>query len=181
MNVDSAIFQFLYGFSNRSPAADNIVVFLAVYLPIILVVLAGFYILLSEREHREKAVAFISALFAFTLSRIFIGESLRALFPRERPMLALQLQSLFPEASYSFPSGHALTLFAVGGILFAYNRKLGVWYFAIASLACIARIAAGVHYPSDILGGALIGLASAWFTLRYITPHLRVKLGILPR
>ena len=61
----------------------------------------------------------------------------------------------------SFPSSHAVNNFAVA-TLFAWSFPSGRWYFfGWATLVALSRPAVGVHYPSDILGGALIGCAVA--------------------
>jgi undecaprenyl-diphosphatase len=63
----------------------------------------------------------------------------------------------------SFPSSHALYLFATSiSVYFARHDHLGAWLIFIALVISTARIAAGVHYPSDILGGAILGLLIAY-------------------
>ncbi|MCE9541189.1 phosphatase PAP2 family protein [Candidatus Kaiserbacteria bacterium] len=179
MNVDGAAFFFLYGFSGHSQTVDSLLVFLSIYLPIILVVAAIFYMVLAAYPRREKEAAFISGLLSVALSRVAAGETIRFFLPRERPMFAMHLQPLFPEDSSSFPSGHALALFAVGGMLYAYNKKAGVLFNVLALAVCIARVASGVHYPSDILAGALIGSGCAWLVWQYATPYIRSRLQTL--
>ena len=53
-------------------------------------------------------------------------------------------------------------------------KKLGKFFYVATILMTLARIAAGVHYPSDILAGMIIGIACGWFTFKYITPLLKV-------
>jgi undecaprenyl-diphosphatase len=60
----------------------------------------------------------------------------------------------------SFPSGHAAIFFAIATAVYLYNKKLGIWFFVVAILMGMARIFVGVHWPSDILGGAVIGIIS---------------------
>ena len=57
----------------------------------------------------------------------------------------------------SFPSSHAVNNFAVCTMLSYYYPKWKWWFFGWASLTALSRPAVGVHYPSDILGGAIIG------------------------
>ncbi|HEY3697105.1 phosphatase PAP2 family protein [Phenylobacterium sp.] len=61
----------------------------------------------------------------------------------------------------SFPSDHAGLLFGVACSLFLVNRTLGLLGFLIAGVAGLARIYLGLHYPTDVLGGAFLGIASA--------------------
>lgn len=82
----------------------------------------------------------------------------------------------------SFPSSHAVNNFAVATLLTFFYRKWGWALFGWASLVSLSRVAVGVHYPSDILGGALIGTAVAALVLwlwalagRTIAPWLRLS------
>jgi undecaprenyl-diphosphatase len=57
----------------------------------------------------------------------------------------------------SFPSSHAVNNFAAA-TLFAWFYRRGLWaFFAWAAIVAISRVAVGVHYPSDVIGGAAIG------------------------
>lgn len=46
--------------------------------------------------------------------------------------------------------------------IFLYNKKWGVWFFFGAILMNISRVMAGVHYPSDIVGGAIVGVVVSY-------------------
>jgi undecaprenyl-diphosphatase len=61
----------------------------------------------------------------------------------------------------SFPSSHAVNNFAVATLLSTYFRRWRWWFFSWAALVALSRPAVGVHYPSDILGGAAIGVCVA--------------------
>jgi undecaprenyl-diphosphatase len=61
----------------------------------------------------------------------------------------------------SFPSSHAVNNFAVATLLSTYYRRWQWWFFGWAALVALSRPAVGVHYPSDILGGAAIGACVA--------------------
>lgn len=61
----------------------------------------------------------------------------------------------------SFPSSHTYVAFAVATSIFLYGHKrLGLLLFIIAILVAISRVGAGFHYPSDIIGGAMLGIFS---------------------
>jgi undecaprenyl-diphosphatase len=73
------------------------------------------------------------------------------------------ISPLINESGSSFPSAHAAWFFALAMTVWYANRKWGWWYFALATVMGIARIYAGVHWPFDIIGGAVIGIASGIF------------------
>jgi len=53
-------------------------------------------------------------------------------------------------------------------VVYLYNKKWGIGFFIATILITLGRVMAGVHYPSDILGGALVGVAVA-YTVLYLT------------
>jgi membrane-associated phospholipid phosphatase len=70
-------------------------------------------------------------------------------------------------AIQSFPSGHAATAAGLAVIL-THVAPRGRWFFAgLALAACVQRIAAGAHWPSDVLAGAAIGVLTAQLIVRY--------------
>lgn len=67
---------------------------------------------------------------------------------------------------YSFPSGHAESGFAVATLIFLHNKKLGLAALILASSLAFSRLYLYVHFPSDIFGGILIGVALAILTYK---------------
>jgi undecaprenyl-diphosphatase len=71
----------------------------------------------------------------------------------------------------SFPSSHAVNNFAMATVFAFYYRRWRYAFFSWAALIALSRVFVGVHYPSDILGGALVGgivalaIISAWHTV----------------
>ncbi len=61
----------------------------------------------------------------------------------------------------SFPSDHATAAFAIAVSILLRNRPIGLLTLAMAFVVAVGRVAVGVHYPSDVLGGALLGTAAA--------------------
>ncbi len=86
---------------------------------------------------------------------------LKEFFERIRPCNALSdvITPLGCTGSYSFPSNHAVNNFAAAVFYFKLFPNLKYPLFITASLVAISRVYLGLHYPSDILGGAIIGIA----------------------
>ena len=66
-----------------------------------------------------------------------------------------------PPGRYSFPSGHTASSFCSAVSLFLYDKKLGIPAFVLAALIAFSRLYLYVHYPTDVLGGILLGTVCA--------------------
>ena len=79
--------------------------------------------------------------------------------------------------SYSFPSGHAASSFAAAPTISRLwpGGRAVVWVLAI--LVSVSRIYVGVHYPLDVIGGAILGIVSAWIAHRAIAPRQLLRSG----
>lgn len=108
---------------------------------------------------KTRAVAIV-AVVAIILSDQ-TGNILKDLIERPRPCRVLHDVHLLVgcSGSGSFPSNHSANCFAVALTIFMKYRKTTAWAFAIAALVAFSRVYVGVHYPFDVIGGALLGLA----------------------
>ena len=122
-------------------------------------------------------VGFISA----AIARFGIAELVRLMYDRERPFQVIKNvhQVIVHESGSSFPSGHATFFFALAAAVSVYHPKTGIFFFVGAILMGIARVSAGIHWPSDILAGAMIGtvcgLVGPWIYTRFIRPKLEAR------
>ena len=86
---------------------------------------------------------------------------IRALYHRVRPISVDAVHQLVTNDAWAFPSGHAAFFFALATGVLLYNKKLGTLYYIFAALMGLARIFIGVHWPTDILFGAALGMLTA--------------------
>ncbi|MBI2551781.1 phosphatase PAP2 family protein [Candidatus Uhrbacteria bacterium] len=164
MSWDLYLFRLANGFANQYGGLDVLGVFAAVFLlPLVgfLIIPAAFTIKRLKEEHWYELPlkAFCAGALAYG-ARTIIG----ALVERPRPFLALSDMHLLvsPEPSPAFPSGHASVAFALAFTVFTHDRDWGIALFILAGLVAVGRVFVGVHYPLDIIAGALLGCASGW-------------------
>ena len=161
MALDTQIFYLLNNLAGQSRFFDGIVVFLADDFRYVLVALFTVFILYSQYSKLEKLqIIFVTALSSgiayFGITKLF-----RFLYHKPRPFLDHTVNQLLTNDNWSFPSGHATFFFAVATAVFLYNKRWGGFFFVSATLMTVSRVIAGIHYPSDIVGGALIGIIVA--------------------
>lgn len=157
MTPDFSVFTFLNNLAGRSNTLDGLIVFLGAYLPYLLVLV---FLVLVWRERvtlREKIEMATLPIVAALVTRFGVVSFIRYFYHRPRPFVDHQVNQLIAETSSSFPSGHATFFFTLSTVIFYYNKRWGTVFLIASALVSMARVAAGVHYPSDILAGATIG------------------------
>ena len=127
-----------------------------------ILVLLGGYIVWREGKGGLVFLVFVGLTLAITDP--FSSRLLKECVGRIRPCQVLQEVRLLTDCStsYSFPSSHAVNIFAAAYLLSQVFRRLAPLFFAIAAVVAYSRIYVGVHYPLDVIGGAAIGLLIAW-------------------
>ncbi|HCC05857.1 TPA: hypothetical protein DEP94_00610 [Candidatus Nomurabacteria bacterium] len=95
-----------------------------------------------------------------------INHFLKNIVAHPRPDLALAL--LLPNDPYSFPSGHASFMFALGFLMSYLNNRAGIIILILALITGIARVLSGVHYWYDIVGGIFVGAIVSYIILLLI-------------
>lgn len=157
--MDLFIFNAIHSLANQLNILDWFAIFLAKYLPYILII-ALIIFFLREKSWKEKIFLAVFAGLTAILSRGLLTEIIRFIYDRPRPFEALGFMSLIPNGDPSFPSGHAALFFALALAVFKFDKLWGKWFLAAAFAISLARIFVGIHYPSDILGGFAIALIS---------------------
>jgi undecaprenyl-diphosphatase len=165
MNLDTQIFFFLNNLAGQSPLFDKVIVFFASYLAYLVVAALLVLVFFSHYSKLEKWTILVVAGTASIIARFGITELIRVFYHRPRPFSTLlNVHQLITDTAWSFPSGHATFFFALSTAVYLYNKKWGTWFFGATILITVSRVIAGVHYPSDIIGGALIGIIVGYIT-----------------
>ncbi|MBI2054777.1 MAG: phosphatase PAP2 family protein [Candidatus Sungbacteria bacterium] len=157
---DQTIFIWLNGLAGVDYYFDTLVIFIARWLPY-LAALAPLVIFWETERRHSKAVKKVAAAYAAALIvRFGVVEIIRLWIfsPRPFALLGETLRLIPHEASSSFPSGHAAFFFSLAASFWFYHRKSAYVLALAALLIGVARVMAGVHWPTDIIGGAVIGL-----------------------
>ncbi len=91
---------------------------------------------------------------------IVVSESISAIYLRQRPFVAdSSVELLVPHAADGgMPSSHAIFMVTLVVSIFFYQKGFAIVLAALTLLTGIARVVAGIHYPSDILVGAILGV-----------------------
>ena len=162
---DVALLSWLNGFAGHAPWLDAVMIACTTYSPMIVaLVLVGCWVCWRPAWQRAAVVATCAALLA-----LGVGQLIGLALPRARPFTVLPVTLLMAHApDPSFPSDHATLAFAVTAVLVTVSRTLGAWLAVLSVLVMVSRVYLGVHYPTDVLGGAALGVLGAWVTLRLV-------------
>jgi undecaprenyl-diphosphatase len=120
--------------------------------------------LIVRKKYRKSG---FMILIAIMLGAIFGELIIKNIVQRARPFTHFPGMELLINKpnSYSFPSGHTTASFASAGILSYCFRKYTVAFYILAALIAFSRLYLYVHYPSDILGGIVLGSLSCLLTI----------------
>lgn len=173
-NLQNSFFDFLM------PAITNIGS--VAFLISICIALLIYGIITKNRAVKYLA---ITGILALTITGVAIG-ILKVLINEPRPFITLDLVNLLVNESdpYSFPSGHTGNIFAIAIALgLSWRVSIGnifiklVWLLIIlAFIIGFSRIYIGVHYPVDVVAGAIIGVIGGLIAVKIVNKYL-VKRG----
>ena len=170
-NADKALFLWINALVGYAPAIDAAMSWLAsdylVPVSMGLTLVALWFIGRDGPGRMRYQIGMFTALTAMALSSLVVLIS-NALFFRPRPFDGLDGINLlfYQPTDSSFPSNSAAAAFAIAAAVWCVNRRIGAALFIAAAVYGFSRVYVGVHYPADILGGAVIALVVTALTMR---------------
>lgn len=134
------------------------------WIPVLLAVF-GY---LVYRDGHKGLLLFLLAAVCVTMSDFVSSKILKDFFAVPRPCITLPDVHLLAGCTHSgsFPSSHAANSFAIASTLGFYEKRLWLIGLPCALLVMFSRLYLGVHYPSDVAFGAVIGLGIGWAASR---------------
>lgn len=160
---------------------DWAILFRAEYLWYVMMLAVALFPLLTllpkfAEKKKKNLTLFFHAFFGALLARFVITEAIRFFWSRPRPFEVLDdlVLLLGHNGGGAFPSGHTALAFAVAMAVYYYYPKTSTLFFLAALSIGFGRIAMGLHWPTDILGGAVMGVLAAW-VLEFLFKKLQYK------
>ncbi|KAB2329713.1 phosphatase PAP2 family protein [Cytobacillus depressus] len=107
----------------------------------------------------------ISCMLSLTISHIPV-HFVKKMYPRKRPYLALEHVQYpsNPLKDYSFPSGHTTAILSVITPFILMDSSLAFILLPTGFFVGLSRIYLGLHYPSDVMAGGMLGIICGWIS-----------------
>jgi undecaprenyl-diphosphatase len=153
--IDNNILFFIKN-NMHNPILDKLMVLLTSIGNMGLIWILISLVLIGTKKYRSIGFISLGALLITTICGDLI---LKNAVQRLRPSADIaQIDSLVKKpTSYSFPSGHSGAAFAAAGVMAYYFKPYAVYIYVFAALIAFSRLYVNVHYPTDVLVGALLG------------------------
>jgi undecaprenyl-diphosphatase len=167
---DAVIIHFLNQFAQRSWLFDKLISFISGNLLIKggAITALFWWAWFREGEEKTRHREFIVSGLAMAFVSLFVARMLALFLPfRERPLRVAALNFHLPIGATgsdmihwsSFPSDHAALYFSLATSIYFISRRLGLLAYCHALfIVCLPRVYLGLHFPTDILSGALLGI-----------------------
>lgn len=164
--------QFIQALQISSPALDSLMKFFT-FLGTI-----EFYLLLIPFLYWVVSTSLGFRVLLLLIGTDFLGLFFKHLLHQPRPYWISDVQALEEQTSYGIPSTHASDTIAVWGYLAYRLNKAWLWVLTglLVLLIGISRMYLGVHFPTDVLGGWLLGLLAIFLLIKsevWLSPFLK--------
>lgn len=162
----------------RSPVLDLIMPFISFLGKAGIIWICIAVICLCIKKERKLGIMLAADMIFNLVAAVII---IKIIVARERPCVLDETTQLITKLpfDYSFPSGHTLFAFGAATIIFRYHKKLGLLAFAFAMLMGFSRLYLFVHFPTDVLFGAIFGVLFA-ITVCMLEKTIRSGKGSVP-
>lgn len=116
----------------------------------------------------------LEALVVMGLGQIVV-QSLKKILGRERPYKIIEQLNTFGInlKDYSFPSGHTTASFTIATVLSLNIPVVSLFVFLLATIVGMSRIYLGVHYPTDVVAGIVLGVGSSILVHIYLLDYIQ--------
>ena len=159
-SMNHEILLALYSLATSSALASGIVIFFAEWFPFLIVASIVLYKFLTTEKEGEILRVLVRTAIPSLIVWVIVA-FIKNIFPSPRPFaddLGITPLISVADSFGAFPSAHAAIFGSLAGTMFANHVRVGKWYLLGAIAIAIARVAAGVHWPGDVLAGILFGL-----------------------
>ncbi len=168
--MDTLLFRAINNIAHTSPFLDAVFIFISKYDEYLVEAVAVIALLVwfaFAPKEKKLPLAAISSLVAGLAVYWISGTGFFLYFHRARPSVvlsAVNLLSKLPAAQYytSFPSAHAMFFFSLAGAVYYFSRKAGYVVAGGAAIVSLSKLFVGVHWPSDLAVGAILGALIGW-------------------
>jgi len=178
ISFDRELLLWLNGFAGSYKALDNFILLIASdYLMPLVFSLSMFGLWFVGNgivERRRYQMIVLLGISSIGLSNVAVYV-VNVIWSRPRPFLEIEaINTMFYHATDpSFPANPVAVGFAASSAIWLANRKFGYWLMSLSLIYGFSRVYSGVFYPTDIIGGGLIGMAVTYFTIylhRFLQP-----------
>lgn len=159
MNLDFQIFERVNGLAGKYLWLDVSAIFFGKYFGYFLILLLISFLIKNSKKYSPMV---LQAFFGAVLAKEIFVDILHQILKKPRPFVDNQIYLLIEhETTPAFPSAHAAFYFAMATVVYLHDKKIGLPFFLASFLIVLGRVLSGVHWPSDIIAGSLIGIFSA--------------------
>src|SRR5438128_2078101 len=150
---------------------ENIVIFGASYLYLVILLIAVAVIILSATAATRWNLLKL-ALIVLPVAFV-VATGLGLVIASPRPFVVENVAPLIPASTDNgFPSDHTLLAASAAAVVFAYHRKTGAALLVLAAYVGLARVLARVHHPIDVIGSLAIALAITYLAYKFVVDRI---------